>query len=94
MTEPTSIAGSTEPGRQTVAAFPFYSGPVGVRERDGWLDVAFFAPLVRMTLPISGLLDGKRVRITAVSTRQIDPTAKARGAMHAITATVIPEEGA
>ena len=92
MTEPVSIAGGTEPGRQGVAAFPFYSGPVGIRDRDGWLDVAFFAPEVRAKLPVSGKLDGRSVRVTAISTRQTDPAAKARGAMCAITATVIPED--
>lgn len=94
MTESASIAGATEPGRQAVAAFPFYAGPVGVRERDGWMDVAFFAPEVRAKLPVEGTLDGSRVRITAISTRQIDPIAKARGAMCAITATVIPTSDA
>lgn len=92
MTDPVSIAGGAEPGRQGVAAFPFYSGPVGVRDRDGWLDVAFFAPEVRAKLPVSGKLDGRDVRITAISTRQIDPGAKPRGAMCAITATVFPED--
>lgn len=92
MSEPASIAGQVEPGRQAVAAFPFYNGPVGVRERDGWMDAAFFAPAVRATLPVSGTLDGRRVRITALSTRQIDPTAKPRGAMCAITATVVASE--
>ena len=92
MTEPVSIAGGTEPGRQGVAAFPFYSGSVGIRDRDGWLDVAFFAPEVRAKLPVSGKLDGRSVRVTAISTRQADPQAKPRGAMCAITATVIPED--
>jgi len=92
MSDPVSIAGGTEPGRQGVAAFPFYSGPVGIRDRDGWLDVAFFAPEVRAKLPVSGKLDGRSVRVTAISTRQTDPAAKARGAMCAITATVIPED--
>ena len=92
MSDPVSIAGGTEPGRQGVAAFPFYSGPVGIRDRDGWLDVAFFAPEVRAKLPVSGKLDGRSVRVTAISTRQTDPAAKARGAMCAITATVFPED--
>ena len=92
MTDPVSIAGVTEPGRQGIADLPFYAGTVGIRERDGWLDVAFFAPEVRAKLPAAGKLDGRDVRITAVSTRQIDPTAKPRGAMCAITATVIPED--
>ena len=91
MTEPTSIAGGTDPGRQAQAAFPFYKGPVGVRDRDGWMDVAFFAPSVRPTLPIHGLLDGARVRITAIDTRPLDPTDRRRGAMCAITATVLPD---
>lgn len=89
-----SIIGAVAPSRQARADFPFYEGQVGVRERDGWLDVAFFALDVRAKLPVDGLLDGKRIRITAISTRQIDPSAKARGAMCAITATVVPEEGA
>ena len=92
MSESVSIAGGTEPGRQGVAAFPFYEGEVGIRERDGWWDVAFFAPGVRAKLPASGVLDGRSVRVTAISTRQADPAAKARGAMCAITATVIPED--
>lgn len=92
MSDPVSIAGGTEPGRQGAAVFPFYSGPVGIRDRDGWLDVAFFAPEVRAKLPVSGKLDGRSVRVTAISTRQADPQAKPRGAMCAITATVIPED--
>lgn len=92
MTETMSIAGGTEPGRQGVAVFPFYEGEVGIREREGWWDVAFFAAGVRAKLPVSGMLDGRPVRITAISTRQIDPNAKPRGAMCAITATVIPED--
>lgn len=92
MTDPISISGSAEPGRQGVALFPFFAGPVGIRERDGWWDVAFFAPEVRAKLPVSGKLDGRSVRVTAISTRQTDPAAKARGAMCAITATVIPED--
>lgn len=93
MSQPASIRGETDPGRQAVAAFPFYSGPVGVREREGWMDIAFFAPEVRRAnLPVAGLLDGQRVWITALSTRQLDPTAKPRGAMCAITATVVASE--
>ncbi|MBB4619983.1 hypothetical protein [Sphingomonas abaci] len=92
MTEPLSIAGGSEPGRQGVAAFPFYTGAVGIRERDGWLDVAFFAPEVRARLPAIGFLDGVKVRIASVAARQIDPSARPRGAMCAITATVIPED--
>jgi len=91
MTQTMSIAGGTESGRQGVAVFPFYEGPVGIREREGWWDVAFFASGVRAKLPVSGMLDGRSVRITAISTRQTDPSAKPRGAMCAITATVIPE---
>jgi hypothetical protein len=92
MTETMSIAGGTESGRQGVAVFPFYEGPVGIREREGWWDVAFFATGVRAKLPVSGMLDGRAVRITALSTRQTDPTAKARGAMCVITATVLLED--
>lgn len=91
MTELVSIAGSTEPGRQAIADFTFHKGPVGVRDRDGWMDVAFYAPSVRTTLPIHGLLDGQRVRITAIDTRPLDPTVRTRGATCAITATVIPD---
>lgn len=91
MTDQTSIAGSTEPGRQAQADFPFYVGSVGVRDRDGWMDVAFFAPDVRAKLPVSGTLDGKPVRITAISTRPLDRTARGRGVMSAITATAILE---
>lgn len=94
MSEPASIAGSIEPGRQALADFPFYAGPVGVRERDGWIDVAFFAPEVRVKLPLAATLDGRGVRVTAISTRQIDPIAKSRGAMCAITATVISDPAA
>lgn len=94
MTQPTSIEGSTEPGRQGIAAFPFYDGPVGIRDRDGWLDVAFFAPEIKGKLPVSGTLDGRPVRITAIATRKLDPAARPRGAMCAITATVVPEDAA
>jgi hypothetical protein len=91
MIEPTSLAGSAEPGRQAQAEFPFLKGPttVGVRDRDGWMDVAFFAPEVRAKLPADGLLDGQPVRVIAISTRVLDPTIRTRGAMCAITATVV-----
>lgn len=92
MSEPLSIAGGTEPGRQGVALFPFYRGAVGIRERDGWLDVAFFAPEVNAKLPATGFLDGAKVRIASVAARQIDPSARPRGAMCAITAIVVPED--
>lgn len=90
MSDLRSISGTTEPGRQANADFPFYTGPVGVRDRDGWIDVAFFAPDVRVKLPAVGSLDGRKVRITAISTRQLDPSARSRGAMCAITMVVVP----
>jgi hypothetical protein len=91
MSDATSIGGTTEPGWQAQADFPFYKGQVGVRDRGEWLDVAFFVPASpKPRLPTTGLLDSRPVRITAVSTRPVDPSLR-RGSMQAVTVTATLE---
>lgn len=93
MTELTSIIGEIEKGRQGVAAFGFYNGPVGIRDRGDWLEVAFFSPPVRATLPVTRMLDGKSVRITGIETRDPDPATPVRprsANTRVIVATVVP----
>lgn len=84
-----SIAGKVAENRIAQADFPFYTGPVGVVQRNGWLDVAFHAADIRVRVPVSGMLDGVPVLITSLNIRPLDPNVKSvRGAMSAITLTV------
>ncbi len=95
MSEFTTITGEVENGRRGVAVFPpsFYSGPVGIRERDGGMEIAFFAPPMRYRLPVEGTVDGVKVRVVSVAARDLDPAmpVPARSTTpRAIVAAVVP----
>lgn len=95
MTEIATITGDVQNGRRGVAAFPasFYSGPVGIRERDGGMEIGFYTPPMRYRLPVEGMVDGVRVRVVSVSARDLDPAmpVPARSSTpRAITAVVVP----
>ncbi|MBD8547900.1 hypothetical protein [Sphingomonas sp. CFBP 8760] len=88
-----TITGGVNNGQRGTAVFTFYQGPVGIRNRSGWFEVAFFSSVVRPELPAAGLLDGKDVMVTGVTTRHLDPANPAKGRSEeprAITATVVP----
>lgn len=93
MTETHSIGGSVNNGRTGVAAFPFYKGSVGIRDREGEMEVAFYSQPMRFKLPVSGFVDGQKVTVISVRARDLDPdvpTSTRSTALRAIVATVIP----
>jgi hypothetical protein len=90
-----SITGAVDNGRRGTAIFRFYEGPVGIRERDGAIELAFFSPPLRYRLPEEGLVDGQAVRVSGVRAREIDPDMPASTrstAPRAIVMTVVPIE--
>lgn len=95
MTGSTSIAGSVEAASRGVADFPgLIKGPVGIRHRGEWIDVAFFAPAVQPPLPLRGTLDGQAAQVVSVTARELGDAPIGRtsaAATKAITATVILE---
>lgn len=93
MTETQSIGGNVENGRTGMAAFPFFTGPVGIRDRDGAMEIAFYSPPMRFKLPVKGVIDGQDVQVIAVRARDLDPdrpTPAHSMEPRAIVATVIP----
>jgi hypothetical protein len=93
MSDTPSIAGSVVNGATGIAAFTFYAGTVGICERDGYLEVAFFAHPVTAELPSEGFLDGEKVTVIEVRTRDRNPGEPTRGrdrGPRVIIATVIP----
>ena len=93
MSDTPSIAGGVNNGTTGVAAFTFYAGVVGICERDGTREVAFFASMMTPDLPAEGFLDGEKVIVTEVRTRDLNPHERTRGrdrGPRAIIATVIP----
>lgn len=89
-----SLVGNIANGRRATATFPFYSGPVGIRERDESSDVfevAFFAPSFRPALPTAAVVDGVTVTVTEVVQRGIVEVAARRPRatpMQSVIATV------
>lgn len=65
---------NVENGRTADVEFPFYTGPVGVRERDGHSELAYFGVAPELKFPIYGKVDGKRVSVTAIQSRDLDQT--------------------
>lgn len=93
MSDTPSIAGDVINGTTGIAAFAFYAGSVGICERDGMREVAFFAPLTMPNLPSEGFLDGEKVTVIDVQIRDLNPGERTRGrdrGPRAIIATVIP----
>lgn len=93
MSDTPSIAGGVVNGTTGIAAFTFYAGGVGICERDGYREVAFFSPLVTPELPSEGFLNGEKVTVIEVRTRDLNPGERTRGrdrGPRAIIATVIP----
>jgi len=93
MNDTPSIAGGVVNGTTGIAAFTFYAGAVGICDRDGYREVAFFAPPVAPELPSEGFLDGEKVTVIEVRTRDLNPHERTRGrdrGPRAIIATVIP----
>lgn len=88
-----SITGAVDNGRRGAAIFRFYEGPVGIRDRDGVIELAFFSPPLHYRLPEEGLVDGQAVRVTGVRARDIDPDVPASTRSttpRAIVMTVVP----
>jgi len=88
-----SIAGGVINGTTGFATFEFFAGQVGICQRDGAREVAFFAPLVTPDLPSEGILDGEKVTVIEIRTRPLNPGERTRGRDRgpcAIVATVIP----
>lgn len=93
MSDTPSIAGGVVNGTTGIAAFAFYAGMVGICERNGFREIAFFAPTVETELPSEGILDGEKVTVIEVRTRDLNPGERIRGrdrGPRAIIATVIP----
>jgi hypothetical protein len=93
VTEETVLGGSVENGRQGHAVFTFYRGPVGIRERDDRLEVAFFADKVSARIGTEGIVDSKIVTVIGVTTRELDqgaPRKPKSGALKLFVATVLP----
>lgn len=84
--------GSIDNGRSALAEFPFYRGMVGVRDRDGYIELAYFDKVSDLKLPIDGKLDGERVRVLSVKARdlhQATASLSRTGSVRVITLTVV-----
>ena len=93
MSDTPSIAGGVINGTTGIAAFAFFAGSVGICERDGMREVAFFASMTMPNLPSEGFLDGEKVTVIDVQIRDLNPGERTRGrdrGPRAIIATVIP----
>ncbi len=93
MSDTPSIAGGVVNGTTGIAAFTFFRGLVGICDRDGVREIAFFASPVTAELPSEGFLDGEKVLVTEIRTRDLNPGERARTrdrSPRAIIATVIP----
>ena len=93
MSDKTTITGGVDNGRRGFAVFTFYQGDVGIRDRGDMIEVAFFSPPVRPTLPAQGELDGRPVMVVGVTTRDFDPSKPSKprnDGPRAVVATVRP----
>ena len=89
----TSIGGRVDNGRQGTAVFTFYSGAVGIRDREDSMEVAFFADKVSVRVGQEGLVDGKIVTVVGVSTRELDqgaPRKPRTGALKLFVVNCLP----
>lgn len=88
-----SLGGRVENGRQGEAVFTFYRGPVGIRDREDRMEVAFFADKVSVRVGTEGIVDSKIVTVVGVSTRELDqgaPRKPKTGALKLFVVTCLP----
>lgn len=93
MSDTSSIAGGVDNGTTGVAAFTFYAGGVGICQRAGYREIAFFSLPVTAVLPCEGLVDGEKVIVTEIRSRERNPGERTRDrdrGPRIIIATVIP----
>ena len=82
------IAGRVDNGRRGQAQLPFYTGEVGVTERAGMLELAWFGRPLTLSKPAEGELDGVRIRVNGLTSRELsaDPGAQRGSSLQAIIA--------
>lgn len=74
-------------GRTALADFAFFTGRVGVRDREDYIEAAYFGRTRNVRLPADGTLDGEAVRAIEIQSRPV----RAGAALRAITLTIVRE---